>query len=254
MTENLPQRTLQLLQISLFCGLVAVATPAAATLLTFDFEDVAAGEYGGCAAFPQLGYCDFGSGALVSRGFVFDPGAVDWSPDAQSWIGHHHIVDPTQAGWTANNGTQYFAFDYFLDQSRLNIYGASGQVFGIHQFDLAETFANTCNTNLPPVLVDFNCGVTFLGRLANGGTVSRHIVLDGVADGDGPLSDFETFVFDQQWNSLTAFSIVSNHQYLNPGLDNVVLQTIPEPSMPALLGVGLAGLAFARRRSHPDLR
>ena len=74
----------------------AFADPALATLVTFDFENLS-GDV---------------NGALVSNGFVLDPGQVDWAPDAQGWIGHYHIAEPTQNFWTANNGTKFMVVDY----------------------------------------------------------------------------------------------------------------------------------------------
>jgi hypothetical protein len=215
-------------------GVLSVSPVAANATLTFDFEGLSAG----------------GNGALVANGFVFDAGDADWHPGwsepSGEWIGHYHIADPTDTSRAANNGSKYFIFDYFRDDSRLNIYGESGQTFGMSRLDLAE-WEGVCRSSAPPELMDRSCGVTFVGQLSAGGTVSRHLILDGIADGAGGLDDFQTFAFDEQWDGLTMFSIVSSHGYLNPGLDNVVLRAVPEPATWALLGCGAFG-AFALRR------
>jgi hypothetical protein len=227
--------------LSIAAGLALFNFPPAATaaLVTLDFEKYASGDY---------------NGALVSDGFVLDPGAADWSPDSQAWIGHYHIADPNQVWWRANNGTKYFVFDYYFDDSVLNIYSQTGAVFGMKQFDLAESVWMTGTGSSDSCIYGdpfYNlCSVTFTGYLAGGGTISQTVALDGIKDGTGPLVDFETFTFDGQWNRLTMFTIAAHNPYLNPGLDNLVLRTTPEPSVLALLGLGLAGLAFARRRKQ----
>ena len=101
------------------CMAVALLPMAAnADMITFDFEE-----------FSNVEIIGGPNGALVSNGFVFAPGAVDWYPDwsPEDWsldgveIGHYHIADPTEAWWGANNGSNYFVFDYFFDQSILNL-------------------------------------------------------------------------------------------------------------------------------------
>ena len=225
--------------VALLFALLALSTPARAALVTFDFEEYAGGAYGGASGYS--------SGALVANGFVLDPGAVDWAPDAQGWIGHYHIAEPTQLGWSADNGTNFFAFDYFFDNSRLNIYALSGAIFGVQRFDLAEALTSICHSSGPPIAIEHRCGVTFAGYLAGGGTISQTVTLDGTADGAGPLIDFETFNFDGRWNRLTMFSVLASDMYLNPGLDNLVLRTVPAPATLTLFGIGLAGLGIARR-------
>lgn len=208
---------------------------ANAAFLTFDFEEFSGNH----------------NGALVTNGFVFDPGGVDWYPEwsetSQDWTGHYHIADPSESVWTANNGTKYFAFDYFLDASNLNIYGESGQEFGVRQLDLAEAVSSSsCGTGHMQSLSDTSCGLSFVGYLADGGMITRHVTLDGVADGVGSLNDFQTFTFDGAWNRLDMFSLVGFY-WLNPGLDNLVVRTVPEPSGLVLLGLGILGMAVVRR-------
>ncbi len=51
---------------------------------------------------------------------------------------------------------------------------------------------------------------------------------------------------------ITGFSIASEGTGAFPGLDNVTLGrvSVPEPTTLLLLGLGLAGLGFARKRAH----
>jgi hypothetical protein len=213
---------------------------ANATLTTIDFENATGS----------------GFGAFVMDGFVLDPGKRDWTPNALPypeggpWTGHYHLIDGNDPSWSANNGTRFVGFDYFLDNSVLNIYAASGGVFGIKQFDLAEgnVLDGSAGGQIPYCKSDRNSGITFVGYLADGGTITQRANFDMVCDGAGPLADFQTFTFDGQWNRLTAFSILPDFGYANPGLDNLVLSTVPEPATLALLGLGLAGLAFCRRK------
>ena len=68
---------------------------------------------------------------------------------------------------------------------------------------------------------------------------------DGVFDGTGPLSDFETFTFGPSFSDLLRIQI-------SPGImiDNVQITPIPEPSVGLLLTFTVVALsAWALRRS-----
>ena len=205
--------------------LLILPVSAGASFIHFDFEEFTGTDW-------------VSESAYFSHGFVLDPGLPGFDD-----LGHYHVAYPTVSGWGAYNGSNYFVFDYFGD-SNLHIYGETGQLFGVKQFDLAE------NTFRPPgscSLYGSYCGVTFIGVMADGGTISMAVELDGISDGMGTLVDFETFTFDDQWSQLSMFSIVSDHPYLNPGLDNLVIKTVPEPGTLALLGLGLICIAVGRR-------
>jgi hypothetical protein len=85
--------------------------------------------------------------------------------------------------------------------------------------------------------------MTFTGDLTGGGTVANTFTLDGVAFGA------QTFAFSG-FDSVTKVSWSQDapfHQF-----DNIVINgnSVPEPPSLGLLGLGLAGLAWARRRKR----
>ena len=187
---------------------------------------------------------------LLEQGFVLDPGARDWSPDAQGWIGHYHIATPG-AGWLADNGTNFMVVDYFLDNTTLNVYSTSGAAFGLQSLDLAEALIpgeSSCSASLPPYRV------AFTGYLAGGGTLSRSVTLDMVCDGAGPQIDFERFAFDSGWGNLVMLTIaqltMGDTPFSNLGIDNLALQTVPEPDSIALVALALVATGLVRRRRY----
>lgn len=106
----------------------------------------------------------------------------------------------------------------------------NGSAFDLTSIDLSELNGNN------------SANVTFVGTLLGGGTVSQTFTLDGTLG-------FETFFFDSVFSDLLRVSWVQEgpfHQF-----DNIVIngaKAVPAPGMFGLLGLGLFGMVFARRR------
>jgi hypothetical protein len=78
--------------------------------------------------------------------------------------------------------------------------------------------------------------VHFVGYRYDGSVITTDLTTDGIIDGTGPLTDFETFHFGPEWNGLTRVEIPT----FGWSLDNLVV-VIPEPSSGTLLLAGGAG-------------
>jgi len=229
-------------------ALLACAAPAwSAPPVRIDFEGVAAGD---------------GLGALVTDGFVLDPGLPDWTPDATGFTGHYHITDPADPSWMANNGTQAFVFDFFLDNSRLNIRSEAGTEFALKSLDLGEALLSNfadpgrCPTGIGPLGQPYV--ISFTGQLSGGLSVTRQESLDMVCDGAGPLADFQTFRFGQEWRQLTSLTIeqltLRDTPESHVALDNLVLGSspgtvspVPEPETYAMWALGLGVILLSAR-------
>lgn len=75
--------------------------------------------------------------------------------------------------------------------------------------------------------------ITFRGYLANGQVVSQDLVTDGVVDGTGPLTDFQSFTFNSSFRDVVKLEALSSVVMI----DNLVVvlkgQETPLPAAPA---------------------
>jgi hypothetical protein len=83
--------------------------------------------------------------------------------------------------------------------------------------------------------------VTFIGHKNDGSIVTQIFALDGLIDRAGPIDDFETFVFKDNFTNLCYVEIPT----LGYSLDNLYLSIIPEPSTILFI---ITGIGFVTRR------
>ena len=132
-----------------------------------------------------------------------------------------------------DNGTPYLG---------MGVGGGLGFEFSdLRIFDLVSLDLGEGPTNFPdPVTVH-------VAALSASAPVwlTADITTDGINDGTGPLTDFETFMFGDLFHDVFRVQITGG----GFSLDNVVIQ-VPEPSAGALAVLG-AVFVLARRRSRP---
>lgn len=129
----------------------------------------------------------------------------------------------------ADNGTVYIntAAGEAVECSFVN-----SSLFGVVSVDLAEY-----STAVPdPVTIQF------IGYRPDGSTVTQSFTTDGIIDGTGPISDFQTFLFAPEFTGLERVEIPT----FDWSLDNLVV-IVPEPSSASLLLLGALCFWQARR-------
>jgi len=111
----------------------------------------------------------------------------------------------------------------------------NGSVFGLVSVDLAEY----------STVVPYAVTVAFIGYRSDGSTVTNSFTTDGIIDGTGPLADFQTFHFDNQFTGLARVQIPT----YGWSLDNLFV-SVPEPTAAALLVAGALTLGALRLRNR----
>ena len=142
------------------------------------------------------------------------------------------------------NGTKYLLNRDIGLPTAVTLSETGGGVFSLTAFDAGESF------DAPGFAA---AQISVVGTRSDNSTVSALFSLDGVNDGAGSGVDFQTFALSGAFSNLLSVSFNGSGGSGSPqnqfALDNIgIYQGTPEPTTLLLLGVGLAGLGFCRRR------
>ncbi|HMP83902.1 MAG TPA: hypothetical protein PKA41_14480 [Verrucomicrobiota bacterium] len=196
------------------------------------------------AAFSAVQSLGQGSLSITFDGPPFAPSAgqsflVQEYYEADVWFRPIGPVEPGVGFVRTKGGGQFSvpdnssAYLQALGGDSLQFSFTDDSLFNLIAVDLAEY-----SMGLPDAVT-----VLFIGYRGNGSTVTTSFTTDGIIDGTGPLPDFETFYFGNEWTDLMRVEIPT----FGWSLDNLVV-VIPEPATGALSIVGGFLLWMGRRR------
>lgn len=151
-----------------------------------------------------------------SPGFTGGPGTYNPSLEEQNFVlsSTDGLDIPVGNESTyPNNGTYHLRNAW----NTLTIRHIEGLPFSISSIDLAE-FSTSLATPAT---------VSFTGYKMDGTQVTQSFVTDGVIDGPGPLEDFETFAFDNDFTNLSQVVMSSK------GMSDNIVVLVEDPESPA---------------------
>jgi hypothetical protein len=132
-----------------------------------------------------------------------------------------------------DNGGYYF----LAHGGSFSISKTNGDSFSLLDFDLGEAHHGT---NIEAEYINVSDGLT-----------SQNYFLDGINDGNGVLVDFQNVSTVNTFNNVTSLTFTGFNNSKFFSIDNLnfgASSAIPEPASLSLLGLGLAGIFFSRKK------
>lgn len=159
--------------------LISVLSSPAAQAIVIDFED----------NFVQPNNNIDVSGGIISQGFSFEPTL----PDETQYALANNVFE-------AYNDSTYFVIRNLLDDTTLEPFINPVTLSKVDQTPFSLVSLDLAEWGEPQ---DQAQKVEVIGFLSGGGSITTMLSLDGITDGSGPLEDFQTVTFDQQWSNLS---------------------------------------------------
>lgn len=206
----------------LFTYLAALSLAGAMGASTVDFQDVSSGN------------CAFHGSTLTSQGFSFAGNPVD----ANLFVCNAGVLQHNTSAALINANSQ----------SILTMTQVGGGAFSLESFFAGGRTAER-NPDGPVSFYTPANGLEVLGNLAGGGTVSFTVALDDVAP-----YEWKQFVLPGTFINLSSVVFTALGQGSTPEflIDDISVNSVPEPATVGLLMIGALGVTYGRRRNRLD--